>query len=317
MDASLYTEESWKEYCSAVAEAEETMKKEDVTVTEVFTSQNALRLASLLLETAGQDYRDRKEAMNELNRVLAATEVIYAAGQKDYTKESWNAYVLAYQAAKAADESTDTAGLLECIAALVKAENGLRAEEQKAPEKNEPKKLEAPEIKHIASEYARKYVGVKVTVHPVKDAVSYEIYRISGGRTVLAGVTGTGVLTDKKIRTENARYYAVAVAADGTKSSAGAEKKITLAKAIKIRSAKSAGNQVQLTWKKQKGVKRYIIYRSTKKNTGFVKIKELRKNMSGYTDTKVKKNKTYYYKIVIQKKNQVSLMSKAVKIKVK
>lgn len=101
------------------------------------------------------------------------------------------------------------------------------------------------------------------------------------------------------------------------KSDAGTGMKLTLAKTMKLKSAKVFGKKVKLTWKKSKSAKKYIIYRSMKKSSGYTRIKVLGKSKAGFLDKKVKKGKTYYYKIVIQDKNQVSLMSKAKKIKLK
>lgn len=90
-----------------------------------------------------------------------------------------------------------------------------------------------------------------------------------------------------------------------------ATKKVT-AKQVKRKA------QVKITWKKVKNAKAYVIYRSVKKNKGYVKIKTLKgaKKIS-YIDKKVKKGKKYYYRIVVKTKDGYSApkTSKVVKVK--
>ena len=66
--------------------------------------------------------------------------------------------------------------------------------------------------------------------------------------------------------------------------------------AFKVKNSKK--RKVQITWKKVKGANGYELYRSTKKNGKYVKIKTIKKpNTVKFTDSKLKKKKQYYYKI--------------------
>ncbi len=58
---------------------------------------------------------------------------------------------------------------------------------------------------------------------------------------------------------------------------------------------KARKKKVTLSWKKADGAKKYEIYRSTKKNSGYKKIATTTKKK--YEDKKVKKGKCYYYKV--------------------
>ena len=57
-------------------------------------------------------------------------------------------------------------------------------------------------------------------------------------------------------------------------------------------------NKLVITWKKQKNAKGYEIYRKTGKKGSYKKIKVIKKGSTvTYTNFKLKKGKTYYYKI--------------------
>lgn len=74
--------------------------------------------------------------------------------------------------------------------------------------------------------------------------------------------------------------------------------------ATKLKSAKKSKKKVKLKWTKVKDATGYVIYRSTKKNKGYKKIKTISGNKKfTYTDSKkLKKKKTYYYKIKVCRK---------------
>lgn len=57
-------------------------------------------------------------------------------------------------------------------------------------------------------------------------------------------------------------------------------------------------NQAKLTWKKVKNATGYEVYQSMKKNSGYKKVKTITKNKTvTYKAGKLKKKKTYYFKI--------------------
>ncbi len=75
-------------------------------------------------------------------------------------------------------------------------------------------------------------------------------------------------------------------------------------------------NSAKISWKKIKSAKKYIIYRSVKKSSGFKAVKTISKNTTvSYTDKKLTCGKTYYYKVkaVNGKKSKTSKV-KRVKI---
>ena len=92
-------------------------------------------------------------------------------------------------------------------------------------------------------------------------------------------------------------------------------KKPAVPKKFKVKNVKK--KSAKLTWKKVKGASGYIIYRSTKKNKGFKKIKTIKKGKTvKFVNKKLKKGKTYYYKIKAFKKvNGKKVKGKFTKVK--
>ena len=63
------------------------------------------------------------------------------------------------------------------------------------------------------------------------------------------------------------------------------------------------GKNVTLKWKKDSAVSGYEVYRSNSRNAGYKKIKVISsKNTTNYKNTKLKKGRTYYYKVRAYKK---------------
>lgn len=89
-----------------------------------------------------------------------------------------------------------------------------------------------------------------------------------------------------------------------------------------FRSLKSGKRKIVLSWKKSSDATGYQIYRATKKNGKYKKIKTIKKrNTVKYTNKRLKKGKRYYYKIRAYKKvsgkTYYSSFSKAKSKKVK
>lgn len=68
--------------------------------------------------------------------------------------------------------------------------------------------------------------------------------------------------------------------------------------APKIRKITKKGKKITLKWKKVSNAKGYVIYRATNKNGPYSAVKTIGKNSTlKWTNKKLKKKKTYYYKI--------------------
>lgn len=97
---------------------------------------------------------------------------------------------------------------------------------------------------------------------------------------------------------------------------------ITPKKATITKAQNSKKRTVTLKWKRDKNVSGYEIYRSVKKNTGYIKIKVISKNKTvSFIDKNLQKGRTYYYKVRSYKKVKGRIYygsnseEKAVKIK--
>ena len=91
----------------------------------------------------------------------------------------------------------------------------------------------------------------------------------------------------------------------------------------KLKSAKKqSAKSVRLIWKKVKGCTGYEVYMSKKKNSGYKKIATLKKAKKvTYTKKKLKKKKTYYFKVrtykTVNGKKYYSTFSNVKKVKMK
>lgn len=270
---------------------------------------------------------EQKEA---LERLLAGYKDILDKDEAKYTADSWKNFKDAYLAAQDALERGEADGeaLAELNRTLKAAYEALKLAGGK-PDENKPDakpdekpvKLAAPQITSLKAVAEKKALGVKIIVQKVANASSYSVFRVSGGKTVKIGdANAAGIVYDQSpVSNKTVSYYAVANSSSAkfTQSDPGASKSIKLAASVKGLKAKQVGKkqQVKITWKKVKKAKQYIVYRSTSKNSGYVKLKALKK--LSFVDKKVKKGKTYYYKVVVKTKAGYSgvTTSKAVKIK--
>ncbi|MCI7271178.1 MAG: DUF4430 domain-containing protein, partial [Anaerobutyricum hallii] len=85
---------------------------------------------------------------------------------------------------------------------------------------------------------------------------------------------------------------------EAKKKAEAAKKKYTPSKTSIKSIKKLKKNQVKLTWKKVKNATGYEVYQSMKKNSGYKKVKTITKNKTvTYKAGKLKKKKTYYFKI--------------------
>ena len=312
-NGNTYTVASYNNAVTVYKAVKDVPGKDGVTVAELekaIKDLNDAKDALVLQETA-----DLEKAKENAANTLKDAAAIADAGQKDYEEASWKAFDAAYKALKNAPADADKATLESLTLALRNAQAALKKAETPAPEVT----LDAPKVKAAKAKVTRTGVVVNVTVEAVKDAASYDVYRVVKGKATKVGTTAAGKTTVKdKKAVKGVSYYAVAVSKDGkVVSKAGAAVAVKLAKAPKIQKATAGSKNAKLSWKKVKGAK-VVVYRSTKKNSGYRKVATTRKNTTSVTNKKgLKAGKTYYYKIATIKGKLISAMSKAKRVKIK
>lgn len=134
-------------------------------------------------------------------------------------------------------------------------------------------------------------------------------------------VVGTSAIDRAQLQ-ENVTYYyyVIACAANGEYQSAGCTEPAGIvgnATIPNIKKVAAKKGKITVTIQKTVGAKEYLVYRSTKKNSGFRLVGST--NKLSYVDKTVKKNTKYYYKIVVKgtnglKADYTSRASKASKI---
>lgn len=310
-NGNKYTVASYNNAVKVYKAVKDVPGKDGVTVAELekaIKDLNDAKDALVLQETA-----DLEKAKENASAALKNAEEIADAGQKDYEAASWKAFDAAYKALKNAPADADKATLESLTLALRNAQAALKKTETPAVT------LDAPKVKAAKAKVTKTGVVVNVTVEAVKDAASYDVYRVVKGKATKVGTTAAGKTTVKdKKAVKGSSYYAVAVSKDGKAvSKAGAAVAVKLAKAPKIQKATAGSKNAKLSWKKVKGAK-VVVYRSTKKNSGYKKVATTRKNATSVTNKKgLKAGKTYYYKIATIKGKLISAMSKAKRVKIK
>lgn len=282
----------------------------------VITSEDGLKSETYTIHLSDPNTQDetakRKAAIAALEKSLKHAEALVNAGQKNYTDETRKAFVKAYEAAKAGltDKNMTAAWLNALNIDLTKTQAGLKEKHVQ-----NPTVLQAPGIRSVSAKAYSQGVWATIRVNAVAGADKYAVYRVAGGKETLVGTAASGktTVTDKKLTSRKVKYFAVAIAADGTKSAKGTSKAMTLGASTKIKKVSSASSGIKITWKKAKNASKYVIYRSTKKSSGYTRVKILSKKNLSYVDRKAKKGKKYYYKVAVVRSGNASLMSPASK----
>ena len=321
-DGSDYDPDLFQEFKDAYEAVREALSG-DAPASELSELIRALKNAKDSLAGKDDSY---KEALESLNTTLSAYRDIYGKDKAQYTEATWSAFEKAYaEAERAVKEGiTDKTKLEDLKKALEKAYGELK-KNSTVIQKPEPEilQLAAPEITSLKAVAEKKYAGVKIQVGKVDGADVYTVYRIVGASVKEIGNTNAeGVVYDQNpVSKKTMSYYAIAGSSTGQykESAQGAAKTIKLEASVKKITAKRIGKktQVRMNWKKVKNAQKYIVYRSTKKDSGYVRLKTLGKKAKSYVDKKAKKGKTYYYRIVVKTKKGLSgvTTSKGVKIK--
>lgn len=150
--------------------------------------------------------------------------------------------------------------------------------------------------------------SVKLEWKAVDGASGYQVYRSASkdsGYKKVGQVKGKNTKTyeDKTLEAGKTYYYQVRAyksnsAKNGVSSFSKAQKAWTIKQVVLSQITSDSKNQVTLGWKKISKAEGYVIYRSSKSNSGFEKIAAISSGATlTYTDKDVTSGNTYYYKI--------------------
>lgn len=150
--------------------------------------------------------------------------------------------------------------------------------------------------------------SVKLEWKAVDGASGYQVYRSASkdsGYKKVGQVKGKNTKTyeDKTLEAGKTYYYQVRAyksnsAKNGVASFSKAQKAWTIKQVVLSQITSDSKNQVTLGWKKISKAEGYVIYRSSKSNSGFEKIAAISSGATlTYTDKDVTSGNTYYYKI--------------------
>ena len=188
----------------------------------------------------------------------------------------------------------------------------------------ESAKVTAPQTPAGVKAASADHDKVKVTWNKVSQAAGYEVYQNS---KKIADVK-TNSYTKTKLTTGTKYTYKVrAYKLNGTKKVySGYSKNVTatpnLSTVTSVKVKNSSKKSAKITIKKVNGASGYVIYRATKKNGKYKAVSTLKKGTAvSYTNKKLKKKSTYYYKVraykKVGKKTVYGAYSKTVSVKIK
>ena len=285
-----YTDASWKTLQDAIAAAEEVLDKgDDAAQTEKETVYNSLQAAIAGLETADitkQALADKVSESGEITKGL-------------YTEESWKTLQDAIAAAGKVLDKGDNATQKEVEDAytiLQTAIDGLTLITVNVPTNLNAAKASA--------------TSIKVSWDAANDIDGYEVWYFTsqiGNYSLLNTLTGTSY-THEGLTIGNTYNYKVCAykKVDGVIYRSG----FTTIKSIQlpvptptnIKAVSAGARSIKVSWQKVTGADGYQIWRSTKRNGSYTKIKTAATNTSSYTDKNLTNKKTYYYKVKAYRK---------------
>ena len=138
--------------------------------------------------------------------------------------------------------------------------------------------------------------SIKASWSSVSGATKYEVYRSTKYDTgyIKLGETTSTSYTSNNLTLGKTYYYKIKVAGGNTYSKI-VNCPLPLSKPSYLGIEKPTPNSIKVSWRKVGNTIKYEIYRSTKYDTGYVKIGET--TSTSYTSNNLAQGKTYYYKI--------------------
>ncbi|MFD1406378.1 fibronectin type III domain-containing protein [Robinsoniella peoriensis] len=148
--------------------------------------------------------------------------------------------------------------------------------------------------------------SMKVNWTATNGSEGYEVWysTAQNGSYTLAGTTTECTFIQNNLIIGTTYYYKVRAyktVKDGKDYSVYTSvKSLTLPvpKATNVKTASAGATSIKVTWKKVNGASGYVIYRSTKKGSGYKKISTIISgSKTSFTNKSLKNGKTYYYRV--------------------
>ena len=281
-----------------------------------------------------------KTAAAETKAALkTAIETAKAVDGSKYTADSYKNLQTALTAAEEAlnnrvadaDATTALNALNAAMNALVAKTEDTKPSDTQTPDNTatddttQTKEVTTPgSIKASAAAYNQ----IKLSWKASDNAAGYEVYQKNGKTFKKIATVKKTSYTVKKLTTGTKYTFKVRAygTVDGKKTYSGYTKAVSAKPAPaapqKVAVKNSAKKTAKLSWKKVAGADGYEVYRSNSAKGKFKKIATSKSGKSvSYTNKKLSKNKTYYYKVRAYKnvkgKKVYGGYSKVVKIKIK
>lgn len=298
-----YIQETWDDFTDAYEAA--IAGGNDTSIRELLDLIKDLNDAAERLEE-DPVLRGQKDLLDQA--VADAGKIISEGRPANVSETAWKAFVAAYQKVLADIKGDFTEDTLQDLMVLL--------QEKKQSVVSGAVALSAPaNVKAVS-----RVDGVAITFSQVKNAVSYEIYRQDGSAAAkkIATVSGGSYTDVNPVGGKTLTYTVIAASSNDSyiKSAASAPASVTLPKSVSKLKVKAVSGGAQISFKKVKSAKKYIILRAAKKDGPYKKIKVLKAKQTSYVDKKAKKGQNFY-KVVTQKGKTYSPATKVKKANVK
>ena len=151
-------------------------------------------------------------------------------------------------------------------------------------------------VVYFNKEYLKSNSSAYLDWNTVKGATKYKVsYKASGDKNWKSVTTTKSAKTITGLKAGKKHYFKVtAITKSGNHTSMSTT--VTTLKNVTAKVKSKTDKSIKLTWSKDSKATGYIVYRRTSKNGSWVKVNSTKTNT--YNVTKLKGEKTYYFKVV-------------------
>lgn len=313
LKSSDYTPDSWKAFDAAYKKAQAVSKDQKATVAEVKNALDALNAAKSALKLKPVTPASPTVKSSGYNKLKISWKKANGAdGYEVYRATSKTGSYKLHATIKSGNTVSYTDSKLTTgktyyykIRSYVTA-NGTKLTSPDTAIKSGKPVPAAVTLSTVKNTAGKKN---KLSWKKVSGANGYVVYRATSKNgkykkiaTLKKGSAKT--YTDSKLTNKKTHYYKVRayrnVSGKKVYGPYSAIKSGKLAPAaVSLTAVKNTSSKkIKLTWKKVSGANGYAVYRATSKNGKFEKVATIKKGTTtSYTNSKLKKGKTYYYKV--------------------